>query len=772
MARIPTYQKDANISDNDFILGSDGDNNELATKNFYLGAIAEFAIDKLIDPNATQSYIPVFRNTVNTQGADATRITNSIMTQDTYPTGTKISITGDLYVSNDGEINNDFVIGNDLSVGNDASITADLSVQGEIQGGTLDINGSGSIGTDLSVSNSLNVQGETTTRGLTVDNDATISGKLVMEDNINMTQNGRIINLEDPIDAQDAATKAYVDALDQGDVTGTGTTNTLPVWTDGPNGILSNSSISQVLDGGNNVKEINIATFSGQSSDFKINGAASKVSFGTTGNDIFLLSGDNTGFYANNFQMRGTLAVGRSQQATAATLDVGNSADARPAAFFRNGVIISNNPGGVQVDNTSMVIGSGDNDIVSGSDHCLAVGKNSQIIGNSDQSVAFGQGNTIQSNSTDAFAVGNSNTLTSSKRTQVLGFNNTVEADSSFIAGGGNQIASTAQNMFVLGYSNQIFSNAHKSSYIIGGSNQAFGSSVLEDSFGFGNDLNIMPSTMTLGYRNSNAGVPTPNKNLGLGETKFILGVGSFDTSNANALIITEGGINGGSGGSTPQIPRVILPTVPTFSASNDAAADAIGVPTGGLYQNNGVIQVNRGGGSNTDPLAGGGGGGVTQTTGTYTPQLIASVPSEWVISSYNIQQGKWVRMGNMVFCDFWIIINASNISGNTGGTSGLTVQGWPYDHDGGASSFQGGALNQCDGFDVQSTGSTVTLNSGLGNAKLNILKQNAAITNYFITQNMQTGDLNNGNQIYITGSFSYLTTDAATLNSGATIDS
>ena len=239
-----------------------------------------------------------------------------------------------------------------------------------------------------------------------------------------------------------------------------------------------------------------------------------------------------------------------------------------------------------------MVIGSGDNDIVSGSDHCLAVGKNSQIIGNSDQSVAFGQGNTIQSNSTDAFAVGNSNTLTSSKRTQVLGFNNTVEADSSFIAGGGNQIASTAQNMFVLGYSNQIFSNNHKSSYIIGGSNQAFGSSVLEDSFGFGNDLNLRPSTMTLGYRNSSAGVPTPNKNLGLGETKFILGVGSFDTSNANALIITEGGINGGSGGSTPQIPRIILPSVVGFNFADDAAAAAGGIPVGGLYHNAGALRI------------------------------------------------------------------------------------------------------------------------------------------------------------------------------------
>lgn len=162
---------------------------------------------------------------------------------------------------------------------------------------------------------------------------------------------------------------------------------------------------------------------------------------------------------------------------------------------------------------------------------------------------------------------------------------------------------------------------------------------------------------------------------------------------------------------------------------------------------------------------------GNTQTTGAYTPQLIANTPSEWVISSYGTQQGKWVRIGNMVFCDFTIIISASNISGNTGGTSGLTIQGWPYNHDGGAGSFQGGALNTCDGFDVQSAGTNTSLNSGLGNAKLNILKQNAAVTNYFVTHNMKTGDLNNGNQIMIIGSFSYLTTSTASLNAGATID-
>jgi hypothetical protein len=278
------------------------------------------------------------------------------------------------------------------------------------------------------------------------------------------------------------------------------------------------------------------------------------------------------------------------------------------------------------------------------------------------------------------------------------------------------------------------------------------------NSFMIGGNLTGIDGNMVLGFRNDTSSYPATDYSLGLGNTKFALAVGSTTTTNSNALLITEGGVTRGVG--VAQVPRVLLPTVTGFSASNDAAADAIGVPQGALYQNNGVVQINRGGGSTTDPLAGG--GGVTQTTGDYTPQLIANTPSEWVISSYSIQLGKWVRTGNMVFCDFTIIIS---------GTSGLTIQGWPYDHTGGSGSFQGGALNKCDGFDVQSTGTSTALNSGLGNAKLNILKQNAAITNYFVSESIQTGDLNNGNQISISGSFSYLTTDAATLNPGATID-
>lgn len=104
MARIPTYQKDIYISDLDRIIGTDGDTNELVTKNFFLGDIAEYVIDKFIDPDAVSFTIPVLRDTQDTLGANATRITGSIMSQDVNPDGTKITIAGLLQVDKEAKI--------------------------------------------------------------------------------------------------------------------------------------------------------------------------------------------------------------------------------------------------------------------------------------------------------------------------------------------------------------------------------------------------------------------------------------------------------------------------------------------------------------------------------------------------------------------------------------------------------------------------------------------------------------------------------------------
>lgn len=163
--------------------------------------------------------------------------------------------------------------------------------------------------------------------------------------------------------------------------------------------------------------------------------------------------------------------------------------------------------------------------------------------------------------------------------------------------------------------------------------------------------------------------------------------------------------------------------------------------------------------------------GGIAQTSGSYTPQMIAVTPSEWVISSYSQQQGRWTRIGNLIHCDFYISLSASNVSGNTGGTSGLTIQGWPYDYQGNINdNFQDANLVFANGFDVKVQSISIAVNSGLGNAVISLNKQNAVVTSYYVEDTMRTGDFNNGNLINIRGSFSY-ETSSTTLNPGATID-
>ena len=60
MARIPTYHAYTNVSDLDRIIGTDGDSPDLTTKNFFLGDIASYVIDKFIEPDGSDYYLPVF----------------------------------------------------------------------------------------------------------------------------------------------------------------------------------------------------------------------------------------------------------------------------------------------------------------------------------------------------------------------------------------------------------------------------------------------------------------------------------------------------------------------------------------------------------------------------------------------------------------------------------------------------------------------------------------------------------------------------------------
>ena len=123
MARITTYALDNAINDNDKLIGTDAEQND-RTKNFSLSGIADYVIDRLIDPDATDFHIPVFNQ-------NGVRITDSIMHQDSSVSngtaGTQITIDGSLLVNNNAIVylnlsvaGESYLLGN-VYLGDDAS---------------------------------------------------------------------------------------------------------------------------------------------------------------------------------------------------------------------------------------------------------------------------------------------------------------------------------------------------------------------------------------------------------------------------------------------------------------------------------------------------------------------------------------------------------------------------------------------------------------------------------------------------------------------------
>ncbi len=347
----------------------------------------------------------------------------------------------------------------------------------------------------------------------------------------------------------------------------TGTTNTIPIFT-------SSSTIgdSQITDNGT---DVNIS---------------SNRNFNATRN-----------FGSNEFNAK--IDVGSGLNAGLVALDV------RQKAYVRGGMVISPNPTNIQVDNSSLVIGSGSNDIVNGSDHCLTVGSGNQILDDSDRSVSFGNNNeSVQSD--NSMNVGNTNILRYSNNSHIIGQNNQmgdeypsntsglnnsliIGSDNLLLTDDGSPAPSNGSLSFVIGHDNDLrhtLQNSFSFGYSI--SNLGLSSTPHRNDFNIGGDLIGVNQTMTLGYRNDTTLYPTVNRNAGLGETKFVVAVGSSTTTNANALLITEGGVSGGGGGTVPQIPRIIMPTIVNFNYTNDTNAGANGIPIGGLYHTSGTLKI------------------------------------------------------------------------------------------------------------------------------------------------------------------------------------
>ena len=308
-----------------------------------------------------------------------------------------------------------------------------------------------------------------------------------------------------------------------------------------------------------------------------------------TVNKLTKWSSGGTGIQNSNITDNGSLVT------------ISSPTDQTGKAIFRTGIVLSSSPGGVTVDDTSMVIGAGNNDIISGADHCLAVGNNNQILTNSDNSISVGQGNTI-TEGTACAVFGLSNTITGNntitERCLVAGFSNNIQAaKSAIVLGGSNTLNTNGGQGIILGSSNNISgTQSNDSGYILGNNvtiTASSGTGLLQNAFGVGANLDLEDGQMVLGYRNVSSGLSYPpvNYNQGLGETKFVLSVGTQTGTNSNALIITEGGVTRGTS-SVAQVPRIVMPTVVGFNFADDTAAATGGIPIGGLYHNAGALRI------------------------------------------------------------------------------------------------------------------------------------------------------------------------------------
>jgi len=352
------------------------------------------------------------------------------------------------------------------------------------------------------------------------------------------------------------------------------------------------------------------------------------------------------------------------------------------------GLCVSNNPSGINLDNTSMVIGSGDNDIISGSDHSMIVGKSNQLTKSalgtgSDQSAAIGSANVLI-DAANSLAVGKGNTLNGTSisdanglRSQIIGLNNTmVDTFSSIVIGGENKVnesgtGNIGQNTHVFGYFNEI--TGHGDNVYAIGNKINIDAKFASNFYAFGSNISIDQSvygseTMAIGVRNKSTLSYTPDNNKGLGYPALTVGAGSTGYGGHDALIITKQTGSGSTPGS-----RTILPDLVGFNFANDSDATNAGIPTGGLYRTDNDLKIN----FNETASAG------NEGLAYLTPQLLtaSATGSGTVDPNYNLVLLSWTG-GNGIYT-----LNLPLASANTNRLIRITTDG----------SLSGGAGDKID---------------------------------------------------------------------------